>query len=154
VVPMPAKEPPAAPRGLLTSSKRDWTAFWASDVATIVQDSDLPALERLWLLRDERKRFARVFRDSPFVAGSKGQQRLNPAASWIATLDPEIRALEDRFGLSPLGRSRLGLTFSQAALTLADLHADPDDEGDEPDPRLDDDPEERAMREEWGPPDA
>ncbi len=58
-----------------------------------------------------------------FVAGPKGEPVPNPLMRQIAVLDPEIRQFEARFGLSPLSRLRLGLTFSDAAKSLAQLNA-------------------------------
>jgi hypothetical protein len=47
---------------------------------------------------------------------------LNPLLKHVAALDGEIRQLEDRFGLTPLARLRLGVTFGEAHRSLADLN--------------------------------
>jgi P27 family predicted phage terminase small subunit len=129
---------PPAPRGLLKATREAWAAFWSSPVAAAVDRvSDLPAVERLFELRDERQRCWRAVRSERLVVGSKGQVAINPLARRVSTLDREITALEDRFGLSPLARLKLGVQFHEAARSLEELNrllARADD--DEPDPRI------------------
>lgn len=129
---------PPAPKGLLAATARAWDAFWRSEAAALVLPADLPALERLFELRDERTRCMRAARRARMVAGSTGQPALNPLYKHVSTLDSEIRQLEDRFGLAPLSRLRLGVTFGEAARSLADLNAAaatgaaPEEEHDDP----------------------
>ena len=94
-VPMPAKRWPVQVR-------RDWETYWASDVAVMVTDSSIAGLVRLFDLRAERSRL--------FRAEGDGQTK-------IRQVDVELRQLEDRFGLSPLARVKLGL--HAAAVTEA-----------------------------------
>jgi len=122
----------------LVVTKDHWEAFWRSSLAQIVErDSDLPALTRLFSHYDELERAERAFRRKRFVSGSKGQPRLNPLAAHIAQLEPMIRALEDRFGLTPLSRLKLGIEFGNAHRSLDDLNRsfNADDRA-EADPRL------------------
>lgn len=124
----------------LASTSRAWASFWASDFAGLLcLGTDASALLRLFDLRDERARLACVARKNRFLLGSKEQLVLNPAYRIISSMDAEIRALEDRFGLSPLGRLHLGVTFAAARRSLEDIHDEAErapDEPDEPDPRL------------------
>ena len=118
-------EVPQAPRGLLVQTVREWDAFWTSPLAlTVTPATDLPAITRLFALRDERERMARVVRLERVVVGSRGQPRANPLYAQIASFDAEIRQLEDRLGLTPLARLKLGVTFGDAARSLADLNAE------------------------------
>lgn len=48
-------EKPAAPPGLKAQVKRQWDDLWSSDVAILLQPSDLAAIRRLFLLRQERE---------------------------------------------------------------------------------------------------
>lgn len=132
---------PSVPaKGWLAVTVQRWEAFWGSDIATVAKpDSDMPALTRLFGYYDDLERSARAFAKERFVVGSQGQPRLNPLAAHIATLEGNVRALEDRFGLSPQARLKLGVDFAHAASSLDALNRsmdDDDNDSDEKDPRL------------------
>ena len=132
-------ELPAPPRELLADTVRAWEGFWRSPLATVVTlETDLPALERLFTLYDERCRAYRAFRRARVVEGSQGQAVLNPLGRQMLAYDAEIRQLEDRFGLTPMARLRLGVQLGAAQRTLADLNRalEEEERGDEEDPRL------------------
>ncbi|MFA5890406.1 MAG: hypothetical protein WDA27_05590 [Actinomycetota bacterium] len=137
---LPVHHPPEARTQWLASTSRAWASFWSSDFAGLLcLDTDLFALLRLFDLRDERARMANVARKNRFLLGSKNQLVLNPAYRIISSMDTEIRALEDRFGLSPLGRLHLGVTFAAATRSLEDLHSESErlaGDPDETDPRM------------------
>ena len=118
-----ARLAPEPPTGLLAASATDWARLWASPVAATFVESDVPALARLFQLRDERARAFRAAGRARLVAGSKGQPRLSPLLGYIAQLDAEIRALEDRFGLTPRARMALGISLGEAHRSLAELNA-------------------------------
>jgi P27 family predicted phage terminase small subunit len=124
----------------MAETQSAWEAFWASDVASLVTKADVPAVTRLHDLRDERERAYRGYRKERFVTGSTGQPVLNPLAKAMATLDAEIRALEDRFGLTPQARLRLGVVFGEAHRSLDQINRELDIEieaaEDDDDPRL------------------
>lgn len=133
---------PLAPGGLLASTRQRWTTFWRSEMARIVDDErDRPALERLFTLYDERERAYQAYRRNRLVKGSTKQLVVNPL--WrhaTATLDPEIRQIEDRFGLTPRSRAQLGLAIGGLKKTLDDLNRELDDDRNDADagedPRL------------------
>ncbi len=136
--PGPAPDPPA---GLLKTTRDQWETYWRSSLARYVdQDTDRPAIERLFTLYDERERALQGYRKSRLVKGSQGQPVLNPLARLMSTLDSEIRQLEDRLGLNPKARATLGITFGEAARSLADLNraltSEVSDGEEEEDPRL------------------
>lgn len=123
---------PQPPVGLLAVTRADWEAFWRSPLAsTALPDTDGPSIRRLFVLRDQAERIGRVTRREPVVRGSMGQPRPNPLYQTLSAILAEVRQLEDRFGLSPMARLRLGVQLGDAARSLADLnaelHADPDD---------------------------
>lgn len=120
----PPRAVPAPPGGLLAASASAWERLWRSPIASTFLDSDRPALERLFLLLDERARAFRVARRERLVEGSKQQPVLSPLLGYVATLDTEIRALEDRYGLNPRARLQLGVTFGEAHRSLSDLNRD------------------------------
>jgi P27 family predicted phage terminase small subunit len=122
VLPLGAvREPPAPPAGLLAPARAAWACFWASPLAALVTPADVPTLERLFGLYDERDRAWRAYRRRRLVEGSQGQPVASPLFGVVAGLDRQILALEDRFGMSPAARLRLGIRFGQAARTLDDL---------------------------------
>ena len=134
-----AREAPPAPSGLLKRTRERWDAFWRSPLGSVVSpETDVSALERLFTLYDERERAYRVVRKQRVVIGSTGQPVLHPLARQLCSYDGEIRQLEDRFGLTPMARLRLGVQIGTAARTLDDLNRqlDHDDENETEDPRL------------------
>lgn len=115
--------PPADSRWLL-ATREAWREYWSSPIAGVVEvRSDLVALRRLFGSYDEHERGLRAFRRQRFVVGSQGQPRLSPLADHLARLDTSIRALEDRFGLTPSARLKLGVEFGNMHRSLADLNA-------------------------------
>lgn len=132
---------PLPPAGLLTKTRQQWVKFWRSEMARIVdEERDRPALERLFTLYDERERSYQAYRKNRLLKGSTKQWVVNPL--WrhaTGTLDPEIRQLEDRFGLTPRSRAQLGLAIGGLKKTLDDLNQELDDDSDREDaqdPRL------------------
>lgn len=71
------------------------------------------------------------------TTGSTGQLALHPLYKHVSTLDEKITALEDRFGLTPLARLKLGAQLGDAAKSLDQLNRalTEDDGEDVPDPR-------------------
>lgn len=127
---------PAPPTGLLAVHRGEWVRLWESPLASSFADSDLPALERLFQLRDEALRHQRAGKSRPLVPGSQGQEVLNPVLRQRDALLAEIRQLEDRFGLSPRSRLQLGITLLEQHRSLADLNKRYLEQGpDRPDPR-------------------
>ena len=115
---------PNAPADLEPAAITAWDTLWRSPLAATFLDSDRPALLRLFQLIDERSRAFRVARRRRTVDGSKGQPVLNPLLGYVASLDPEIRALEDRFGLTPRARLALGIALGEAHRSLDALNVE------------------------------
>jgi hypothetical protein len=99
-----------------------WDEFWSSDVAQAIEVEHLPALRRLFEMRDLQSRAWERYRAQPYVDGSMGQPVTNPAFAEATKLESACVALEDRLGLSPKARANLGIAIGQAALTAADLN--------------------------------
>ena len=114
-----------------------WSSFWQSDLSGLVLAADRPALARLFRMYDMRERLERVYQKQPFSVGSTGQLVSHPASKEIASLDGRILALEDRFGITPMGRLKLGVTFGAAAKSLEALNAEFGDDTEDEDPRTD-----------------
>ena len=113
---------PSAPDGLLPETEAGWDDYWGSDVARAVSVEDLPALIRLFRLRDEWER-ARIMIASSgeVVPGSMGQSVLNPLYRRLDAAGGEIRQLEDRFGANPMSRARLAVSMGELHRTIDDL---------------------------------
>lgn len=119
-----AQEIPRPPTGLLKKSRDTWYRFWESNLATSAafkKETDLGVVENLWRLYDERERAWKTHRKARYVQGSTGQMVVNPAGKMALQIDSQILALEDRLGLSPMARLKLGITFGQAQMSLEEL---------------------------------
>lgn len=125
----PPKEPaPALPEHKwLRATCGVWERFWASPIAQAVdRASDLPRIERWITYVDEWHRALRGFRKSRLVEGSQGQPVLNPLGDYMLKLEAQIDRAEEKFGMTPLDRMRLGISFSEARRSLKDLNAELD----------------------------
>ena len=108
-----------------------WEAFWTSPIAQVVdRESDMPRLLRWIAYWDEWFRAMRAFRRRRMVEGSMGQPVINPLSAYIAVVEGKIERIEEKFGLTPLDRMRLGISFGEAQRSLADMNADLDDDAD------------------------
>lgn len=124
-------EVPDQPANWLEQTSSDWLELWTSVLAqAYLPATDLPALRRLFSLRDERERAVRAYRRKRTSEGSTGQTVVNPVAATISTMDTQITALEDRFGLNPSARLKLGIVFADSAKATAGLFDEDDDADD------------------------
>ena len=109
----------------LKSTKIWWNDFWTSDLSSAIDiKSDLPVIQRLASLMDERERIYKQAKKERLVTGSQGQVVLNPLYHALLKIDAEIRNLEDRIGLNPKARVQLGISIGQAKKTLDDLNSE------------------------------
>jgi len=113
---------PPAPEGLLDEIEAGWDEYWSSDVARAVSVEDLPALTRLFWLRDEWERNRLLIASSSVLSvGSQGQSVLNPLFRRMDAAGGEILRLEDRFGANPISRARLAVSMGELHRTIDDL---------------------------------
>ena len=134
-LPAVRSEMPPYPKSILKVTKQLWATYWQSEIAVVATAVDLAIVERLHRRYDERERAYREVRKSGRLAiGSQGQKVLHPLLKYIDQCEQEIRQLEDRLGLSPHARLRMGATLAGAKRTLEQVNASLD--GAEPeDPR-------------------
>ena len=125
VVAQPDVRPvPAADVSWREGTVERWTVFWASPLASQVEQSDQGAFRRLFWIYDELDRLREAIEvTGRVVEGSQGQPRPNPLYKQVESFQAEARQLEDRFGLSPLSRLRLGITFADAQASLDGLNS-------------------------------
>jgi len=105
----------------------EWDDFWRSKVSRFTDDVDMGTLRRLFTYRNEWVHIAKLWADlddeERLVAGSRNEDavRLHPYATRLAKLEALMLPLEDRFGLSPLSRARLGIEVGSLHLTWAQI---------------------------------
>jgi P27 family predicted phage terminase small subunit len=117
-------EKPAAPDppdGLSDARIDDWYRYFGSQLAGLVQETDMSAVRRLWNYYQQHDELTAIFAKSRLVAGSTGQPRMNPAADALLKLETAILRLENELGLTPSARLRLGITFADATNSLEKL---------------------------------
>ena len=112
---------PSPERKWLKKTKNEYLDFWSSDVSKAVDVADLPAIRRLFSLRDEADRLMRLYQQERMIDSPTRGEIVNPAGKYAEQLFRQINQLEDRFGLNPISRARLGLTIGQESLTFAQL---------------------------------
>lgn len=117
---LPAPEPHWRPQ--VTES---WNDFWSSPLAgpQVTKPTDAPALRRLFDGRHRLLVAFDAFDEEPIVVGSTGQPTMSPWAAEIHRLEAMVSKLEDKFGLTPLARLKLGVTFEEG-VSLATRNAD------------------------------
>ncbi len=128
--------PPRPSSEWLAQTKRDWKALCA-DRPGQLQERHVPAVRRLFKLRDQFARAMQGVDAAMLVKGSVGQIRLNPLADYAVRTLAAIDRMENELGLTPMGEARLGLTAVTAAVTLEELNKALESDLDTtPDPRL------------------
>lgn len=110
------------PAGLLKVTRERWGVFWESPLAAAVLATDHVGLARWIRSVDEWERAMRAFRRRRIVDGSTGQPVLNPLAAYIVSREAAIREAEEKYGMTPLARLKLGIAVGQARLTAAELN--------------------------------
>lgn len=127
LTPDAARRVPTPPKGLTRDAVAVWRSFWRSPLGGAVDYAgDGPALRRWITLVSNRERLlSRFYGDGAdealTVRGSLGQVAINPLLKLEERLSREILQYEDRFGMTPLGRMRLGIAIGQAAESLDGL---------------------------------
>ncbi|MBE7518493.1 MAG: hypothetical protein HS107_04525 [Thermoflexaceae bacterium] len=121
---VPAHLTPWSPDGLGDHAVAVWTAFWASRVSGAVDlGADGEALRHWILCVDERQKLRAATLRAPLVKGSHEQLMLNPLFRRTRDLGRDIARAEEHFGMTPLARLRLGVTFLQEQAAKEDLQA-------------------------------
>jgi P27 family predicted phage terminase small subunit len=92
-----------------------WQDLWLSPLAgpKFLTVTDRPALVRLFEFRNRLLAAIEAFEVEPIVAGSTGQATLSPWALEVARLEAAVARLEAQFGLTPLARLKLGISFEE-----------------------------------------
>lgn len=107
-------EVPAAPDNLGDFGVVVWTDIWTLGKDVYNVQSDRFIIERYASLQERRNSLlADIDREGYLVVGSQGQDVLNPLVRVAQDIETKLVALEDRLGLSPEARLRLGITAAE-----------------------------------------
>ena len=106
-----------------------YTTFLTSPVASAVDPIDIPMVRRLynyydlhfkimsqWAIEMKDSHTASGEANSLVVGGARGMWKVHPYLTSLQRLESSARALEDRLGISPQARARLGIDISEAAV--------------------------------------
>jgi hypothetical protein len=96
-----------------------WSDLWTSPLGSHFKPTDVPSLRRLFILRSRLVDALERADAEPEMTGSTGQTVLSPWFAEAHRLEAEIERLEDRFGLTPLSRVRLGVQLEQGVSLAA-----------------------------------
>jgi hypothetical protein len=108
-----------------------WHSYWTSDLARAANPkTDIQAVKRLFTLYEERDQLYALYKDSDLfkplpktrAAKQKPVRWGSPIRALLGKIHQEIIQLEDRFGLSPISRLRLGLTAANAANVFSQIN--------------------------------
>lgn len=98
-----------------------WREMWGSDVAASWErQADGGRLTRYILGFDRWLKLNELMVGREVVKGSRGQVRANPLFGVLASLEYDLKATEEKFGLTPMDRMRLGIEIGGAAAGLRD----------------------------------
>lgn len=121
VVPLAERRMLPMPRGLGTMARKRWRAFWRSPVSMAVDlDADQERLHHWIESVDERARLWPLLKAEPVIEGKRGAVT-NPLQRRIRELTMDIEKAEEAFGMTPLSRFRLQLTYTEAGSSAMKL---------------------------------
>lgn len=96
-----------------------WSDIWTAGHGFYQEATDAYVIERYVSLQVRRaKLMATLEHDGYITTGSQGQDVAHPAARLLLDIEGKLPALEDRLGLSPEARLRLGLAVAETKSKL------------------------------------
>ena len=114
----PAPVPPV-PATLGDLGAKLWHEVWTAGGAAYNVQTDVYIVARYCDLHERRRDLNRLVDSEGFTTdGSQGQTIMHPALRALDTTEKELRALEDRLGLNPEARARLGIAAAEAKSKL------------------------------------
>lgn len=110
---------PAPPDDLGPVGVEVWNAVWSAGGSAYVEATDRWPIHRYAQFQERRVALLKIVEDEGWTAeGSKGQIIQHPAARVLNDVEGKLVPLEDRLGLSPEARLRLGITAAHARSAL------------------------------------
>ena len=117
----PLEEAPAPPPRLTRAVAEHWEAYWSDPISRLVTEATVYDVRRYFSALAERERLERKAGKAPIVAGSAGQDTLNPLYDRIEELTREIEKYRQELGILPLARMRLGVATGHARSALEEF---------------------------------
>lgn len=103
--------------------KEAWLLAWESGLGAYWLDTDLGIVTRCFDLRNQIAVYeAAAHEEGAVVSGSAGQLAIHPLIREADTLRDDLLAVEDRIGMSPMARLKLGVQLGEAAGSLDKLN--------------------------------
>lgn len=102
---------PPVPAHLERVGTEVWHAVWAAGGEAYSPRTDAYVIERYATLHDRRETLMKMLTaDGLTSVGSQGQTVLHPAARLLGEVEKNMTSLEDKLGLNPESRLRLGIS--------------------------------------------
>ena len=110
---------PSPPKSFNALGRRLWSEIWEAG-RTAYQQTDAHVIERyVSLLVRRRELLDLVELEGWLSVGSTGQTVIHPAAKLLQDIETKLVPLEDRLGLNPESRLRLGISSVESQSKLA-----------------------------------
>lgn len=111
-----------ADRATIKAREQLWAEIWEAGAAFYSTETDYHAVER-YVTGSIRRRamLAELAKAGWVTEGSQGQLAQHPLARMLRTLEAELGKLEDRLGLNPEARLRLGLASKTTKSALGEF---------------------------------
>ena len=106
---------PPAPAGIFDEpSIRLWEEVWRAGHGVYKANTDRYIIERYVTLQQRRRELQAIIDAEGWTSiGSQGQTVMHPAARLLGDIESKLTPLEDRLGLSPESRIRLGIAATE-----------------------------------------
>lgn len=105
---------PDPPPTLGAIGRRVWSDIWTAGARAYEPATDSLIIERYASLQERRRVLLDIIEEEGWLSeGSNGQTVAHPAVRLLMEVEKALTPLEDRLGLSPEARARLGISFAE-----------------------------------------
>ncbi len=118
---------PPCPDGLNAAAARVWSLFWDSSISRLLDPVDVPAVERYVQCLTMRDELEEELKTEGIKLG-----RHRAIRALLNSRIGEIAKFEERFGIGPLPRMRLGVAYGDADRALEQMQQRYEEPSDEP----------------------
>ena len=126
--PDPVPNLPVTLKNRYPEIEADWKEYWNSSVSLATDLVDIPVVTRLFRYRAEHNDLMNKWEEMsfsmkwPLGQGKRASQYgSHPMSTRLKHLEDMMIRLEDKLGISPLARARLGLEISNARIAWNDV---------------------------------